>query len=109
MNNKFRCSLQAALQDLNCELEASLAARGTGVAVKAEVLDPPAWGNRFKLNDGTWDLIKARSRPNGPHTKDTLRRSEEAQITGISSFADAIRWICAFKTEIITNRTYIDE
>ena len=65
-HNTFRGFLQAALQDLNCELEASLAARATGGAVKAEVLDPPAWGNRFKLNDGTWDLIKVRPSSNGP-------------------------------------------
>lgn len=101
-NNKFRCSLQAALQDLNCELEASLAARGTGVAVKAEVLDPPAWGNRFKLNDGTWDLIKARPRPAGPPSQGHHRQS-----TGSSGCADATSWICASKSEIRTHCTYV--
>eukprot|EP00208_Stichococcus_sp_RCC1054_P002814 CAMPEP_0206138138 /NCGR_PEP_ID=MMETSP1473-20131121/3103_1 /ASSEMBLY_ACC=CAM_ASM_001109 /TAXON_ID=1461547 /ORGANISM="Stichococcus sp, Strain RCC1054" /LENGTH=603 /DNA_ID=CAMNT_0053531477 /DNA_START=134 /DNA_END=1945 /DNA_ORIENTATION=- len=49
---------EATLLERNTELERSLAARAAAAAVKVEVLDPPAWGNRYKLNDATWDLIK---------------------------------------------------
>lgn len=68
---------KAALLERNNQLERSLAAGNRGgqglpapAPVKVEVVDPPAWGNRYKLNDATWELIKVRPKAtlHGVHT-----------------------------------------